>query len=372
MILSGLSGNELYCLDQLGWRPGNVVVGNSVCSLGFVQGFTSTLQTLSGGEIGSITQLVSEGRHAALKRLQKEAINEGAGGVTAVASELRSVGGYLEFLAVGSAITREDLKDPFFSTACTGQDLYCQLDSGYLPTQFVIGNVCYAMGVGRGLMGTFRGFAGGEVKEFSDMYNHTRHLALSRLEDEARAAGANSVVDITTQILDFGPGVKEMLMVGTASSNPALGEPDRPVTSELTGEELWNLTRMGYAPVRLVLGTSVYALGIAGGIAAFFRGFARGELDNITRLVYEARENCLDLVRVEAEGLGAEMVIGIKIFIYELGGGLVEVLAVGTAVKKSPLVGTRTDAMIPQVIIRDRDTFFDAGYTVRNTTLGRT
>ena len=50
-------------------------------------------------------------------------------------------------------------------------------------------------------------------------------------------------------------------MVGTGSYNPALGQPKRPVTSELTGEELWNLTQMGYAPLRLVLGTSVYALG---------------------------------------------------------------------------------------------------------------
>ena len=98
------------------------------------------------------------------------------------------------------------------------------------------------------------------------MYNHTRHLALERLEQEAHARGANAVVDITTRIMPFGAGVREMLMVGTASHNPSSGTPDRPVTSELTGEELWNLTHMGYAPLRLVLGTSVYALGLAGGI----------------------------------------------------------------------------------------------------------
>ena len=72
-------------------------------------------------------------------------------------------------------------------------------------------------------MGMVRTFAGGEVKEYSDMYNHTRHLALERLEAEAAQRGANAVVDITTRILPFGPGVREMLMVGTASYNPALG-----------------------------------------------------------------------------------------------------------------------------------------------------
>src|SRR5207253_3247398 len=181
-----------------------------------------------------------------------------------------------------------------FSTACSGQELYCQLDAGYLPRHFVIGNVAYALGFTRGLMGTLRQITSrGEVKEFSDMYNHTRHLALQRLEKEAHERGANAVVDITTRIMPFGAGVREMLMVGTASFNPVLAKADRPVTSELTGEELWNLTQMGYAPLRLVLGTSVYALGFAGGIMAMFSSLSRGEVNAVTELVYEARENCL-------------------------------------------------------------------------------
>ena len=118
---------------------------------------------------------------------------------------------------------------PFFSTACTGQDLYCQIDSGYEPRHFVIGNVAYALGIGRGITGGLKVLARrGEVKEFSDMYNHTRHLALERLEAEAAERGCNAVVDIITKILPFGPGVREMLMVGTGSFNPALGQPKTP------------------------------------------------------------------------------------------------------------------------------------------------
>ena len=52
---------------------------------------------------------------------------------------------------------------------------------------------------------------------------------------------------------------------------------------------------MGYAPLRLVLGTSVYALGFAGGIVAMFSSLSRGEVNAITELVYEARGNCLAL-----------------------------------------------------------------------------
>lgn len=371
MVLSGLSGNELYCLDQIGWRPGNIVVGNSVYSLGLVRSIGSGLQTLSGGEIGSVTSIVSDGRHAALARLRKEAVNDNAGGVTGVTSELRSLSGYIEFLAVGSSIRRDEPDGGFFSTACSGQDLYCQVNSGYDPVQFVIGNVAYAMGVGRGVMSLFRSFAGGEVREISEMYNHTRHLALERLEQEAHAAGANAVVDIVTSIHTFGPGVREMLMVGTASSNPVLGKVARPVTSELTGDELWNLTRMGYAPLRLLLGTSIYALGFTGGVSAFFRSFMRGELENVTRLIYEARENCLDHIKREADQIGADAVVGTKVHIYELGGGLVEVMAIGTAVKKLEGIATRSDQLIPQAVTHDRDTFFDRSASMESRSLER-
>jgi len=275
-------------------------------------------------------------------------------------SELKSVGGLTEFLAIGSAVKGKDYSGPFFSTACSGQELYCQMDAGYQPRHFVIGNVAYALGVTRGFMGTLRQITRrGEVKEFSDMYNHTRHLALERLEEEAHQRGANAVIDITTRIMAFGPGVREMLMVGTASHNPALGAPDVPVTSELTGEELWNLTQLGYAPLRLVLGTSVYSLGFAGGITAMFRSLSRGEITEVTRLVYEARENCLAHIRNEAEELEANGVIGIKVFVYEISRGLVEVMAIGTAIRRNRTVTTQSEQLIPQAIIRDRDTFFD-------------
>src|SRR5205807_39643 len=270
MLITGLSGNEIFCLAQKGWAPGNIVVGNSVYSLGFVNSLTSGLRTLAGGEIESITHLISDGRHAALKRMEEEANEHQAHGLTGVTSELRNLNNLVEFLAIGSSVKGADHTGPFFTTACTGQDLYCQMDAGFEPRHFVMGNVAYALGVGRGFLASLRGIAGGEVKELSQMYNHTRHLALERIENEARERGANAVVDIQTHIIPFGPGVKEMLMVGTASHHPALGNPTRPVTSELTGEELWNLTEMGYAPLRLMLGTSVYALGVTGGIGAFF------------------------------------------------------------------------------------------------------
>jgi uncharacterized protein YbjQ (UPF0145 family) len=358
-MITGLSGNELFCLAQKGYAPGNIVVGNSVQSLGMIQGFTSSLKTISGGELQNVTAMIADGRHAALKRMEEEAARQTAHGLTGVVSDLKKVNTLMEFLAIGSAVKGSDHRGPFFTTACSGQDLYCQMDAGYEPRHFVMGNVAYAMGVGRGFLASLRGIAGGEVKELSQMYNHTRHLALQRIENEARERGANAVVDVQTHIIPFGPGVKEMLMVGTASHHAALGSPARPVTSELTGEELWNLTKLGYAPLRLMLGTSVYALGVTGGIGAFFSSLSRGEVNAVTRLIYEARANCLEHIHKEAEEIQADGVIGTKLYVYEIGSSFVEVLAIGTAIKKNPDVHTASEQLLPQSIIRDRDTFFD-------------
>jgi hypothetical protein len=86
---------------------------------------------------------------------------------------------------------------------------------------------------------------------------------------------------------------------------------------------------------------------------------ARGEVPEVTRLVYEARENCLAHIRNEAEALQADAVIGIKLFVHELSRGLVEVMAIGTAIKRNSNVATQSEQLIPQAIVRDRDMFFD-------------
>ena len=123
MIISGLSGNEIYCLAQKGLVPGNIVVGNSVQSRGFFGGISRSFQTLSGGEITNLTQLITEGRHAAIGRMEKEAQDKGAHGVTGVMSDLKNLSGMQEFIAIGSAVSGLQPGGTLFTTACTGQDL---------------------------------------------------------------------------------------------------------------------------------------------------------------------------------------------------------------------------------------------------------
>lgn len=359
-IMTGLSGNEIYCLQLKGITPGELVVGNSVHSLGFLGGIGAGLQGVFGGEVTNITEIINEGRRQSFERMQKEALQHGAQGITSVTSELRRFQGNVEFLSVASAVHESGATGPgsgVFSTSGNGQELYCQLDAGYRPLHFVFGNVAYSVGVAGGIFGALKSLGRGEIKEYSDIFNHTRHLALQRITAEARIAGANAVVGIETRIMPF-RGVHEMLMLGTASHNPALpaSATQTPVTSDLTCEEMWNLTNLGYAPVKLVLGTAVYSLGVVGGLKAMFKSFTRGEISDLTSLVYDAREHALGLIKAEAEAIGADDVVGIKTHIHELG-NLIEFMAIGTAVKKIPGLTTATPQLPPQAIIKDRDTW---------------
>lgn len=367
MIVSGLSGNEIWCLKQKGFDPGEIVVGNSVASLGIAGGVGAAVRGVTGGEIAAITRLISEGRHLAIERMEAEAQRHGAVGISGVESTLGHLSGYMEFLSQGTALSAATAQPPvvggrpLFSTAASGMELYCHLDAGYQPVRFAMGNVAYALGLGRGLTGSLRTLGRGEVHEFSQMYNHIRHLALERLRAEAAGIGANAVVDVDVQILPWGPAV-ELLMTGTASFHPRLGpaSPESVVTSELSGEELWNLASLGYVPVQLVMSTSVYSLGVVGGIGALFQGMARGELPQLTKLVYEARENCVDLLRKEAAKYGAERVIGNRLSIRELSPGLVEVLALGTAVRRMERMEPASPALVVQAIIVERESLESA------------
>jgi len=374
-VMTGLSGNEMYCLDKKGYSPGNMVIGNSVFSVGLIGGIGSGLKTLAGGEVEQITSIVHEGRQKSFERMQQEAMRHGGIGITGVTSEIIQQAGNVEFLSVGSTLHTKGnsgAEQLQFSSSADGQELYCQMDCGFHPKHFVFGNVAYSIGITGGIGGALRSLGRGEVVEYSQIFNSTRHLALVRIVQDAMRVGANSVVGIQTSIIPF-QGMQEMVMIGTASRHPALGpEHDQgPITSDLTNEEMWNVMSMGYMPLKLVMGVSVYSLGIVGGISSMLKGFARGEIDELTTLIYDARENALGKIASEASAIGADDVLGIKTNVYHIGNGIIEFMAIGTAVKKMDGLSTASPQLLPQAIIRDKDTFFNTAEMAVGTNLSQ-
>jgi uncharacterized protein YbjQ (UPF0145 family) len=369
--ISGLSGNEIYCMHLKGFAPVGIVVGNSVRSMGFIGGLTSGVRGVIGGEIPEITAIIHEGRQSAYDRMVAEVRQGSAHGAVGVTSELRNLAGNTEYLFVGSSV-RHAGSDEFFTSAGDAQELYCHMDAGYRPLRYVFGNIAYSMGAIGGIIGGLKTMIRGEIKEFSDIFNATRHHALDRVVDEARRVGANAVVGIRTNVERFN-GAHEMFMAGTAASHPALTAFARdPVTSDLTGEELWSLSAMGFAPLKLLMSTSVYSLGALGGLKAMFKGFVKGEISDLTTLVYDAREHVFERIEQEAAQLGADEVVGIKTYIVELGSGLIEFVAVGTAVRRMPGLAVATATLPAQAVIRDRDTWVsgEGGFDLQGTRAG--
>jgi uncharacterized protein YbjQ (UPF0145 family) len=376
-VYTGLSGNELYCLDLAGYKPGNLVVGNSVYALGYIGGLTSGVRTTIGGEIQQFTNMIFGGRKLALQRLEQELKQLDCHGATGVTSELVFHPGNIEFLSIGSSIYRKDgQSSQAITSSADGQEFYCQVDAGYSPVQFVFGNVAYSIGIGRNLLGELKEMVKGEVKQYSNIFNVTRNLALQRITQEAKDCGANSVIGIRTTILPIGSnGVQEMIMIGTASNNPQVASLAESVggvlTSDLTAEETWNVACLGYVPLKLILGTSVYSIGVVGGLRAAIRGYFKGEISTLTQMIYGAREESMKKVQQQAEEIGADDVLGIKTYIYQLGGDVIEFLAIGTAVKRVSGIKPRSDQIPPQAIIRDKTTFINTAETAFNTSLNQ-
>jgi uncharacterized protein YbjQ (UPF0145 family) len=366
---SGLSGNEMYCAALLGYTPGDLIVGNSVFSMGIIGEERAKIRTTVGGELVTFTDMISNGRKLSLKRFEEELGKCNASGACGVTTEIIFHQGNIEFLSVGSAIHRADTDgQTSFTTSADNQELFCQWDAGFQPNKIVFGNVAYSIGVGKSILGSIKKLERGEVHSYSGIFNTTRNLALQRIIAEAQENNCNSVVGIRTSILPIGDrDTQEMIMIGTASLNTEISEIASTVggvtTSDLTAEETWNIAKLGYTPLKLVLGTSVYSLGVAGGVIANFKNLVKGEISELTQLIYGAREESLKKVQAQAEEINADDVIGIKTYVYDLGGGMIEFLAIGTAVKKVDGIATRSGQLPPQAIIRDKVTFVDTANT---------
>jgi uncharacterized protein YbjQ (UPF0145 family) len=82
----------------------------------------------------------------------------------------------------------------------------------------------------------------------------------------------------------------------------------------------------------LVRGNTVRARHIGKDILAGFRNIVGGEIHEYAKLMAESREQSIDRMVAEAEGLGANAVIATRFTTSMIAQGAAELLAVGTAV----------------------------------------
>jgi uncharacterized protein YbjQ (UPF0145 family) len=101
-------------------------------------------------------------------------------------------------------------------------------------------------------------------------------------------------------------------------------------TSDLSVNEFLLVKQAGFEPLGLVLGSSIYHIGFQQ--ASWNQS---QEMSVLTQAMYHARELAMTRMEEEADQLGADGVVGVRLDIgrYEWGADLAEFIAVGTAVR---------------------------------------
>src|SRR5437870_2477227 len=114
------------------------------------------------------------------------------------------------------------------------------------------------------------------------------------------------------------------------------GQPTALFTSDLSVNEFLLVREAGFTPLGLVLGSSIYHVGIQIG-----RWSKNQELDVLSQAMYHARELAMSRMEAEAAVLGADGIVGVRLDVEmkEFGADIAEFIAVGTAVKAEPGAG---------------------------------
>jgi uncharacterized protein YbjQ (UPF0145 family) len=90
---------------------------------------------------------------------------------------------------------------------------------GYTITRhlgLVQGSTVRAKHVGRDIMAGLKNIVGGELKGYTELLNESRQEAIDRMTEQARAAGANAVINVRFSTANIAAGAAEILAYGTA------------------------------------------------------------------------------------------------------------------------------------------------------------
>jgi len=88
-----------------------------------------------------------------------------------------------------------------------------------------------------------------------------------------------------------------------------------------------------YEVLGLVRGNKTKARHVGMDILALLRNLVGGEVKEYSSLLREAREEAIAEMVAEAEKLGADAIVGVRLATSQIGSGIAEVIAYGTAVK---------------------------------------
>jgi uncharacterized protein YbjQ (UPF0145 family) len=80
----------------------------------------------------------------------------------------------------------------------------------------VQGSTVRSKHAGRDFLAGLKNFVGGELKAYTELLTESRNEAVDRMVEQARAAGANAVVNVRFSTANIASGAAEVMAYGTA------------------------------------------------------------------------------------------------------------------------------------------------------------
>ena len=229
----------------------------------------------------------------------------------------------------------EQNREGLFTSDLSVNEFLLVKEAGFDPVGLVVGSSIFHIGLQIVGPTTSR-----ELEVLSQAMYSARHLAMTRMEEEADQLGADGIVGVRLEVgrYEWGPNMAEFIAIGTAVKHRDgvmhRARSGRPFQSDLSGQEFWTLLRTGHRPVGMVMGSCVYHVGRRGPVKAISQTGKNVELPNFTQALYDARELAMQRMQTEAQDLGAEGIVGVSLSEKSHGWGshVIEFFAIGTAI----------------------------------------
>lgn len=235
-----------------------------------------------------------------------------------------------------------------FATDMTAKEHILMEECGMQPLGTVMGTCFYRIGL---INRTQR--ITGEVHAIAEAYRMAREQAVHRMKREAALYGADGIVSVRIKSTkpDYGSDLVEFTAIGTAVKVHGWEKEDLeggPFTSELNGQEFWQLIHAGYRPVNIVFGICTYYINSDYTTRMLtVRGWRAGnqEVHQWTSGFYESRERAIqglqeDIAEHRADGcVGMSVDCDLEDIEYEINDTtyldlLITFTAVGSSIKK--------------------------------------
>ncbi len=158
---------------------------------------------------------------------------------------------------------QSSVSNKFFTSDLSSNEYLLASETGFEPIGVVMGTCFYKVG----FYGYFRGYQKhtGELEALTQAQLAARELAVQRMQEEAAMLGACGIIGVRLQQSrqHWGIGTVEFTAIGTAIRLPlrslsASFNASKPFTSDLSGQEFWQLYQAGYLPKGLVFGACSY------------------------------------------------------------------------------------------------------------------